>query len=393
MVASVAQHGYDGQSIAAICHTAGVSPAAFYRFFGCREDCFLAIVDELRALGMARVHAGHRRARDWRSRIRAALEELLALLAEQPAAAHVYVVNVYEAPAGRERVRAGLAEFEELLARGFAASPSHAALPREIVAALVAGVQMTIHQRLVRGEVEGLPSLGPPLADWVLSYASPPQPLPALDLPAGRHSPTAAAAERDMQERLLRAVAEVCADEGVSSLTTQAMAKRARTSLRSVYQRFPSGAEEAFLFVLEEIVGRCVAVSQAAYAKYRDWPAQMGAVNRELFGYLAAEPSFATTVLVEVLGAGPNALALRDRVLAPFGDLLRGGEALRPEVPALVREAIVFAVYSLVGREIAERGPAGVPALVPVATYMELAPYLGAAGAAREAASLARGGA
>jgi hypothetical protein len=47
----------------------------------------------------------------------------------------------------------------------------------------------------------------------------------------------------------------------------------------------------------------------------------------------------------------------------------------------VVREAIVFAVYALVGREIEAGGAKGISGLVPTATYIELSPYLGSAGA------------
>jgi hypothetical protein len=53
----------------------------------------------------------------------------------------------------------------------------------------------------------------------------------------------------------------------------------------------------------------------------------------------------------------------------------RTGQRLAPKV---VREAIVFAVYSLVGREIEASGAERLSRLVPTAIYIELAPYLGA---------------
>lgn len=61
---------------------------------------------------------------------------------------------------------------------------------------------------------------------------------------------------------------------------------------------------------------------------------------------------------------------------------MEDGELLAPQVPEVVRKAIVFAVYSLVGRKIEAGGAEGVARLVPVATYIELAPYVGAARAA-----------
>lgn len=395
MVAAVAERQYSGSSVEELCRISGVSRTDFYKFFDSREDCFLSTLDELQRLGMEQVSAGYKRAPDWEGGIRAAFDALIEMLVSQPAAGHMYLVDVYEAGvAGNERVKAGLAAFESMLAAGFSRSPQRAGVPAEIREAIVAGVQMVIHDRLRRGAVEELPGLATDLCDWALSYETPPEP---LHLVAASATAAAAAApdpeDGATPERIIVAIAAICADEGVNRVTVGAIAREARISLRTLYQHFPGSGEkpageEAFLAAFEEIVGRCLSCSRQAYEGEADWPLRMHAVNRELFAYLASHPAFAKTVLVEVLGAGPAALESRDSVLKPFGELLEAGQRLAPRVPAVVREAIVFAVYSLVGRAIEAGGAEQVTRLVPTATYLELAPYVGAA----RAATVANGG-
>jgi hypothetical protein len=104
---------------------------------------------------------------------------------------------------------------------------------------------------------------------------------------------------------------------------------------------FPGGREATFLGAFEEIIGLCLQDSREAYTTKREWPASMHAVNRGLFGYLASERAFAKTALVEVRGAGQKALVRRDLSLEPFGELLDDGSQLAPEIPDVVKQAIV----------------------------------------------------
>lgn len=386
MVAAIAERGYAKATTNEVAALAGVSSNALYKLFGSKEACFLAAIDELREFGMARIREGYGRPEQWEERIRAAFEELLRVLVEQPAAAHVYVVDVYEAgPEGNKRVKEGLADFEGLLAEGFARSPTRAGVPDEVIAAIVAGIQMVIHDHLRCGAIDELPELAAQLGDWALGYETPPEPLPDGSVTAPQQQRRDDDQDEDVPERIVRAVAEVCARDGVTRLTVDAIASTARISLSTLYKHFPGGAEEAFLSAFEEIVRRCLECSRSAYTTEETWPAKMHAVNRELFLYLASEPALAKTALVEVLGGGRNALEQRDLSLAPFEGLLEGGQLLAPRVPAVVRKAIVFAVYSLVGREIEAGGAERLARLAPTATYIELAPYLGAERAAEVA--------
>lgn len=376
-VAVVAEHGYGGTSVESLCRIAGVSRAAFYNLFDSREDCFLATIDELREDGVARIGKAQRRENGWERRIRAAIEEIFAIPVEQPAAAHVYVVDVFEAgPAGRLRAKEGLKVFEDFLARNLAESPTRAGLSAQIVAALVGGVRMLTHDRLRSDAVEDLPAMAAEIGDWILSYETPPRPLP--DGPSRAVDALRESEDEDVGERILRAVAEICLSEGVTRLTVDAIAARARISLTTLYKHFPRGAQEAFVGAFETIVGRCLAEARVGYATEDDWPAQMHAVNERLFAYLAANPAFASVALVEVMGAGPEALKRRDVLLKSFGELLEGGTQLAPAVSKVTREAIVVAVYSLVRRTIEVEGAEAVPRLVPIATYIELAPFVGA---------------
>jgi hypothetical protein len=67
--------------------------------------------------------------------------------------------------------------------------------------------------------------------------------------------------------------------------------------------------------------------------------------------------------------------------------LLAPGYEIAPETPPIAAEAIGGAIYALVYDHVKARGPESLPQLVPMATYMTLAPFLGAEQAYELAAS------
>lgn len=93
MVAASAEKGYAATTVGDLVRLSGVAHGSFYNLFGSKQDCFLAAIDELREIGMAQVRHGYRSEEDWAERIRAAFAELLEMVVDQPAAAHMYVVT------------------------------------------------------------------------------------------------------------------------------------------------------------------------------------------------------------------------------------------------------------------------------------------------------------
>ncbi|MFE9248498.1 TetR/AcrR family transcriptional regulator [Streptomyces sp. NPDC007088] len=180
---TVAEQGCAGARISDICATAGVTRPVFYALFSGKEEAVLAAY----RLGVALVVQAMERAyedaggdRDWPAAVRAGLDALLSLLADNPAFA-VMVVEVEGVGA------AGRAERERLLGRfrtfftgaprdlGEASSRGGCEDERaELVDALVGAVHAALYRRIARGEVERLPQLLPTLVQVVLSpFAAP----------------------------------------------------------------------------------------------------------------------------------------------------------------------------------------------------------------------------
>lgn len=379
MVEATSERGYAATTVADLTRLSGVGTGAFYQCFASKEACFLTGVDTLYGEGMRRVKVGYHRDGTWEERIRAAFGELVDLLVSESAASRMCLVDVFEAGApGAERADRGAAGFEVLVRKSIGHSGARGDLPAAIVAGVVRGIQMLIHDRLRRRAGEEMPDLMEELVEWGLSYRTPPL---ALRRPQARREVEGRLLEDEPVERLLRALAELVAEKGYPAVSVNELASRAGTSLRTLYANF-EGKEEAFLACIELARVRIRAAIVAAQNNALDWPQSIATGNVALCDWLAAEPVLADAVMVGILAAGPQALEDRDDAIKSYAIQLRGrGEGIRV-LPPIAPEAIAFGRYALMARQIARYGPRSLPALAPTLTYFVLAPFLGAKGAA-----------
>src|SRR3954453_4995617 len=94
MVALVNEKGYESTRIADLVQLSGISRSAFYRQFADKRECFLTAAEELTRPWLEGVERAER-ARSGEERMVEALEALLALIADQPAAARMCFVEIY----------------------------------------------------------------------------------------------------------------------------------------------------------------------------------------------------------------------------------------------------------------------------------------------------------
>lgn len=168
-------------------------------------------------------------------------------------------------------------------------------------------------------------------------------------LPSGRHGLSPEYVVAHQRERLLSAVRDSCATRGYAATTIAHVVREARVSPRTFYRHF-AGKEECFLAAysdcLEELERR---VTQAmAQEESREWPEQIGAGLRVLLDDLAVHPSLARTVFVDVLSAGPSALATRERALARARRLLAIPAGAPPEAAEAAVGGIAETIYYVV---------------------------------------------
>lgn len=165
-------------------------------------------------------------------------------------------------------------------------------------------------------------------------------------LPPGPHGVPAEVVARNQRERLLAAMAEVCAEKGYVDTSVAAVAKRAGVSSVTFYEQF-ADRRDCMLAAHEHLSERLLEeIDRAA----KDEPGAGAGVHRVL-AVLAADPPSARLLSVEVLATGPWGAARHEALVEALAERLGataapGGGSLAPEA-AWARAAGMLA---LVGR-------------------------------------------
>jgi AcrR family transcriptional regulator len=208
----------------------------------------------------------------------------------------------------------------------------------------------------------------------------------AQRLPRGRHGLLPGAVVENQRQRLIRAVPLVVREKGFVAMTVEDLAGRAGVSRKTFYENFHD-KRDCFLVSYRQSAHELAAVVSSAAAGTTEWSDRVRAALAALLRFFAARPEVAHMGVIEVMAAGPQALAERDAAVAGFAALL-GDEALEaaPEpAPRLLLETIAGAISQLIyGAVLADRADQ-LEQLLPTIMYMVLVPMHGPAGAAARA--------
>ncbi|HTR73986.1 MAG TPA: TetR/AcrR family transcriptional regulator [Solirubrobacterales bacterium] len=376
MVATVAEKGYEGTTVADLVELSGVSRSAFYRHFDDKQACFLAAVEAIVEPTLRRLR-GDESTPPGIERARGAFESLIELIVSQPAAAKMCVVEIYAAgPEGAELVDRISDSVTSLAAGLLEQMPERKGMPIELVRAIVGGIQKVIHKRLYRGQEEELLDLIPQFWDWLFTYPVPPGPLRAT---RRRNVKTLPFEERQARanppERILRALAAVVAEKGYPETTVAEVVERAGTSQRTFYEHFEN-KEGAIVAALDSGSAYMLAAALPAFRRAPDWQHAVHDTIEAMFRWGAEEPEYARMGGVEMYAAGKRALDQREVVTEGMEGLLAPGYELKPDTPPIAAEAVGGALYSLLYDNVNKKGPQTLPALVPTLVYVTLAPFL-----------------
>ena len=376
MVATVAEKGYEGTTVADLVRLSGVSRSAFYRHFEDKQACFLAAVEAIVDPAL-QILAGEEASQDGRPAAQTAFQSMIRMIVEQPAAAKMCLVEIYAAgPEGAALVDRILDSSTAVAAQQLEQVPEREGMPLELVRSIVGGIQKVIHKRLYRGQEQELLELAPELWDWIFCYPVPPGPLKALrrrnvkPLPFEERQRVATP-----PERILRALAAVVAERGYPNTTVAEVVERASTSQRTFYEHFKN-KEDATVAALDSGSAHMLAAALPAFRRAPDWEHAVHDTIEAMFRWGAEEPEYARLGGVEMYAAGKRALDQREIVTEGMEGLLAPGYEVKPETPPIAAEAIGGALYSLLYDHVSKKGPETLPDLVPTLVYVTLAPFL-----------------
>jgi AcrR family transcriptional regulator len=395
MVASCVERGYEATSVEDLLRASGVSRATFYEQFDDKVSCFQATEEEILAGAISAVaEALGSEGGDGARRPRAALEAFVRVVVAQPAAARMCLVESYAAgESGIEPVRRAI-DWIVLLARGAAEQlQGREAMPPELLRGIIGGIYQVVYVRLVQRREAELPDLVPDLWDWAMSYPTPPAPLRRPGrLIVARPIPSAPPfAAYSPEQRIIRGFAAAVANKGFPATTIADIAAAASISQTTFYEHF-DGKAEAMRAALDSSGAQLLGAVMPAVRRAEDWRIGLRIGFEEICGFFAAEPTIASLRMVDVYGAGPEAISCRDAtgiqivstLLAPV--LEDGVEASKLKV-----EASTGAILAIFFEAIRKGQTADLPRLAPVLTYIALAPFIPADEACEVATSRGRG--
>jgi len=172
----MAERGYADVSVELIVKRAHVSYKTFYRHFGSKEECFVALfesaLDGTEKKIRARLDA---EPVPWAEQVALVLRTLIDAIVADPVIARAVIVEAPSVgPAVAERYQQATKALVPLFRAGRELNPRGAELPETLEDTLAGSVFWSAYQRLVVGEVEQLDAYLPVLLELVLrAYLGP----------------------------------------------------------------------------------------------------------------------------------------------------------------------------------------------------------------------------
>jgi AcrR family transcriptional regulator len=173
-------------------------------------------------------------------------------------------------------------------------------------------------------------------------------------LPRGRHGLLRSFVAADQRERILAAVAGAAAELGYAEMSVEAVIARAGVSRRTFYEHFRN-KEDAFLAAYDAAVHQQARHIQRAYFRETTVRDRLRAGITAYLQFMAGEPEVARMCIVEVLAAGPRAIARRNEAMRMFAEIIE--DNIHELIPgcrraALAAETIVGGIHEVVFRRI-----------------------------------------
>jgi AcrR family transcriptional regulator len=205
-------------------------------------------------------------------------------------------------------------------------------------------------------------------------------------LPRGRHGLPREAVTESQRGRILQAMVEVVSERGYPETRVVDVIGVAGVSRKTFYELFTS-KEDCFLATYDMLLGNLLGDTARGFQSKpgAPWAERIAAGLGELLGDLAEHPDEARFAIVEVLAAGPRALARRDAALRQFTGFLDAGRAeTSVELPGITSLSIAGGVNELLYSEILHGATASLPSRLPDLMFWIVLPFLGPERAAEE---------
>jgi AcrR family transcriptional regulator len=179
---------------------------------------------------------------------------------------------------------------------------------------------------------------------------------------------------------------EVVSEKGYPDTRVVDVIGLAGVSRKTFYELFTS-KEDCFLAAYDVLVARLLGDTARGYEANPEapWAKRVSAALDELLTDLAEHPDEARFAIIEVLAAGPQALARRDTALREFTAFLDAGRAeTSTELPGITALSLAGGINELLYSEILRGAAAQLPSRLPDLMFWITLPFLGPQKAAEE---------
>jgi AcrR family transcriptional regulator len=188
------------------------------------------------------------------------------------------------------------------------------------------------------------------------------------------------------RNRIHQAMIEVVSERGYPETRVVDVIGVAGVSRKTFYELFDS-KEDCFLaaydVLLENLLGEATEAFESKAGA--PWAERIAEALEILLGHLARHPEEGRFAIVEVLAAGPKALARRDAALRQFSGFLESGRSESSvDLPGITSIAVVGGVNELLYSEILHGAAGRLPSRLPDLMFWMTLPFLGADAATAE---------
>ena len=402
MIDAVAERGYAAATIAEAITGAGVSRPTFYEYFADKNDCFVAtleaIQDDLFACAVAAIeNAPAERA------AYVAVAAVLDFASMRPDLARVLMSETMGASTSALDVRdRGLDALGELIEERYEAADS-ATAPDLASRPLLGGLYRLLAVRIRVGDVPRTGELRDELFKWLSRYMTSlsehrwrqlqPSACPAASLIVepplepyrrlGRERARISSKEllENYRQRILAAAAHLAIQKGCSFTTVTDVARGAGIDNRALYRLFKGGKEEIFLALYELLFRRVLAATAAGFHAGGTWPEKVWEAARVFARYVQQHPGLSRASFVDSFACEAQVVQRVDQLVDGFTIFLQEGfryGASEDPPSALELQAMAATLFEIGYLHVREDRIEQLPGLVPHATFVALAPFMGA---------------
>jgi AcrR family transcriptional regulator len=194
------------------------------------------------------------------------------------------------------------------------------------------------------------------------------------------------AVTESQRNRIHQAMIEVVSERGYPETRVVDVIGVAGVSRKTFYELFES-KEDCFLaaydVLLENLLGDATEAFESKAGE--PWAERVAAALEALLEHLSGHPEEARFAIVEVLAAGPKALARRDAALRQFSGFLESGRSESSvDLPGITAIAVIGGINELLYSEILHGAAGRLPSRLPDLMFWVTLPFLGADAAAAE---------